>query len=93
MSFRKTNINKAKQGLNYRNYLRSEHWQQVKDAIKLRDRCCQLCTSFLNLEVHHKTYKNKGNELENLGDLVLLCSNCHTKVHQDETHNLNPKNN
>jgi 5-methylcytosine-specific restriction endonuclease McrA len=78
---------------NYAKSLNTEYWHDVRQKILVRDRCCVICTSFRNLEVHHKTYKNKGNEMENLGDLVLLCGNCHQKVHDDPAHKLNPKNN
>jgi len=76
-----------------KSFLSSEYWQDVRRKILVRDRCCKICTSFAYLEVHHITYKNKGNELENLGDLVLLCANCHQKVHANPDHELNPKNN
>ena len=66
---------------NYALSLKSEYWQEVKQRIRARDRVCVKCESILYLEVHHKTYKNKGNELEHLEDLVLLCAECHQKEH------------
>jgi hypothetical protein len=32
------------------------------------------------LDVHHRTYENKGKE--KLGDLTVLCRECHTKFHK-----------
>ena len=63
-------------------FLSSEYWQQVKQKIHARDRKCVKCGSILFLEVHHLTYKNKGNELNNLEDLILLCAECHKKIHE-----------
>jgi hypothetical protein len=33
------------------------------------------------LQVHHLTYKHRGNELNFLHDLILVCPNCHKKLH------------
>ena len=33
------------------------------------------------VDVHHKTYEHHGQEHRYLGDLVLLCRNCHSKFH------------
>jgi 5-methylcytosine-specific restriction endonuclease McrA len=61
--------------------LNSVYWKDVRQRIIARDRSCIDCGSILYLEVHHLTYKNKGNELENLEDVILLCSKCHQKRH------------
>jgi 5-methylcytosine-specific restriction endonuclease McrA len=66
---------------NYALSLKTDNWKEVRQKILVRDRCCVDCGSKLYLEVHHLTYKNKGNELENLQDLILLCSKCHQKRH------------
>lgn len=67
---------------NYALSLNSENWKQVRLKIIARDRCCVDCGSKLYLEVHHLTYIHKGNELEHLEDLVLLCAKCHEKRHK-----------
>jgi len=67
---------------NYVHSLNSENWKEVRQRILARDRKCVKCGSILFLEVHHKTYKNKGNELERLEDLILLCSECHKNEHK-----------
>lgn len=41
---------------------------------------CFRCGSRERLNVHHKNYKNLGNETDK--DLVVLCENCHKKLHQ-----------
>jgi 5-methylcytosine-specific restriction endonuclease McrA len=66
---------------NYAHSLNSEYWKEVRQKILARDRKCVKCGSVLFLEVHHKTYIHKGDELEYLEDLILLCSNCHQKEH------------
>lgn len=72
--------NKEKRKMEYQEYLKSDHWQQIRlKALSKAGNRCQLCSSTSNLNVHHNTYKNKGNE--DLKDLVVLCRECHTKFH------------
>jgi hypothetical protein len=40
---------------------------------------CALCGSRDNLEVHHRTYENFGDEKPE--DLTLLCHDCHALFH------------
>lgn len=67
----------------YREYIRSPEWQEVRKryfASKLPKECyvCGLSNSVLHL--HHRTYKNLGNE--RLMDLVPLCPEHHFAVHE-----------
>lgn len=61
----------------YETYLNSPEWA-VKRELRLGiDKyTCQECGSRHNLEVHHRTYKNIGNE-DVLNDLLTLCTHCH----------------
>ncbi len=74
------------------------YWEKVKRAIRVRDKHqCVLCKKLTELEVHHLTYYVNGQsiigkEIEHLSKLVLLCEGCHQMVHEDLTHNFNPKN-
>lgn len=65
--------------IEYRNYLKSEHWKTLRDK-KVTD-CyrCFMCHSEEKLALHHLTYNNLGMEKD--GDTVVLCSRCHFKVH------------
>ena len=69
--------------LDYQEYLTSDYWESVKQAVNSRDRhkCC-LCGSTFNLQVHHRWYPARGTELDHLDALILLCSNCHHEQHQ-----------
>lgn len=64
----------------YRDYLWSPEWRR-KRAARLRVDCyrCTECGSRDNLNVHHLTYDNRGDE--RMGDLVTLCGACHSKLH------------
>jgi len=64
-----------KTGMWYDHYLRSEQWQQKRQAILERDGHCVKCFRERSLVVHHLTYKRVGNEL--LEDLITLCRQCH----------------
>jgi len=62
-------------------YFNSDAWKTLRRRIRKRDgNQCVLCgTSKKQLAVHHKTYERFGNEDED--DLVTLCKDCHTDVH------------
>jgi 5-methylcytosine-specific restriction endonuclease McrA len=67
----------------YDNYLRSEHWQQVReDALSRARRRCQVCNSPDELHVHHRTYERLG--FERAGDVTVLCRGCHKLFHEQE---------
>lgn len=58
----------------------SDEWASIKlDLFLIRGRKCEICSSEKNIQVHHKTYKNIFNE--NPEDLVVVCNNCHVKLH------------
>ena len=61
---------------NYHEYLNSSTWKARRQAklAKAKYRC-ENCGEKGYLEVHHKTYKNLGNEDTN--DLIVLCKGCH----------------
>ena len=61
-------------------YLKSPEWKSVRRLVLSRDNhCCKACTSTSSLNIHHITYKRLGDE--RLSDVVCLCNNCHTKLH------------
>ena len=60
-------------------YLQSPKWQALRQQVKARDKVCQLTGATDNLEIHHITYDNLGNEY--LDDLVLLSRKAHQFVH------------
>jgi len=64
----------------YKEYLQSNHWKAMrKRQLKLANYKCGLCNSKDNLNVHHKTYENRGDEKDE--DLIVLCQECHAKFH------------
>jgi len=68
--------------LKYKDFLLSKYWQYVRGKVLKRDKFkCVICSSKDGLQVHHDTYKNHFKELENLQDLMTLCSNCHNEHH------------
>lgn len=67
--------------IEYRNYLLSKEWFEIRNNLfKSRGKKCELCSSTTRIEVHHKTYKNIFNE--QLEDLQVLCSECHSDIHK-----------
>jgi predicted HNH restriction endonuclease len=82
--------------LDYREYLESDEWRQVRARVWSRVRAkhvvaqCERCGVTHDeypgrLEVHHTDYRFRGRELEEWNqasfDLKLLCSGCHAHIH------------
>ena len=66
--------------MDYKLYLQTEEWQRTRlDAIERAHGMCEKCGSADNLQVHHKTYERRGEELPE--DLIVLCEQCHKKEH------------
>jgi 5-methylcytosine-specific restriction endonuclease McrA len=74
---------KALKEMSYAEYLASPEWQKRrKKHIKMVGFSCQLCNiKDTTLHVHHRTYRNRGNE--SYTDLTVLCHNCHDKFHAE----------
>ena len=66
---------------NYGKYLWSHEWMMLKKKVFERDgrRCC-ICGKTKGLNVHHMSYQD--GVLENGDNLVVLCEECHQKVHE-----------
>jgi 5-methylcytosine-specific restriction endonuclease McrA len=67
----------------YSDYLRSDHWADVKRryrASKLNKGRCHSCREKKPCDLHHRTYKRLGEE--RLTDLFLLCRDCHSELHR-----------
>lgn len=68
--------------LPYEDYLQTPHWKRKREE-KLRavGYRCQLCNSGSRiLDVHHRTYERRGEELDE--DLTVLCRVCHNWHHE-----------
>ena len=63
----------------YHAYLNSREWARKRELVIERDGVCQGCLSEPIEHVHHTTYTHCGDEL--LFQLIVLCENCHRKVH------------
>lgn len=64
----------------YRDYLRTEHWAAVRQIALRRARWrCAVCNTAARLDVHHRTYENRGNERAH--DVIALCRACHARHH------------
>lgn len=64
--------------MKYADYLASDRWQTVRhSALERANHRCQLCGTNGELQVHHNTYENIGDEQDR--DLLVLCDGCHTR--------------
>lgn len=77
--------------VNYDAYIHSRDWYAKRDKrIKLDNYTCQVCgTTERPLQVHHRTYKNLGNEP--MEDLITVCSVCHSIISEIEHTKLSDK--
>jgi len=68
----------------YYKYLQSDEWKKKRlERLKLDKFQCQVCGNRSGtLDVHHTTYQTLHNE--NINDLITVCRNCHTKLHQND---------
>lgn len=68
--------------LPYSIYLLTEHWQRVRlRALTSAGYQCQGCGFGTLLDVHHKTYERRGEELPS--DVEVLCRSCHWEEHRN----------
>ena len=68
--------------LPYQDYLRTDHWKELRKKVKQRDVSCRICNSLKRLNVHHRCYESKGDAIKEINDLVLLCKDCHELFHK-----------
>ena len=79
---RRNNATDYLNSLSYKEFLQSRYWEIVRNYVRYkRGYTCELCASTERLQVHHKTYEHHGEEHDYLGDLILLCSTCHSRHH------------
>lgn len=71
----------------YLEFLNTEYWQGVRSKIIERDKCCRMCGKNSDFVVHHIYYTHRGDELNHLDDLTLVCGNCHQIIHTYYTWN------
>tara|TARA_R110000803_G_C11833349_1_gene303594 strand:- start:42 stop:623 length:582 start_codon:yes stop_codon:yes gene_type:complete len=71
-----------KQDMFYKDYLASPKWgvQRAK-ALLFAESRCQVCYNAARLDVHHRTYRNLGEEEP--CDLIVLCRYCHHLFHSN----------
>lgn len=67
--------------MNYIKYINSAGWsKRRKEYLDTHPNNCVICGISKNLHLHHKTYKNLGDELDE--DLMLVCENHHIEIHK-----------
>lgn len=66
----------------YEDYLQTPHWKRKReDKLRAVGYRCQVChRGGRTLDVHHRTYDRRGEELDQ--DLTVLCRACHTTFHR-----------
>ncbi len=62
----------------HREYLKSATWKDIRQQVLERDNHTCRCGQ-RGYDVHHKHYRNWGNE--RLEDLITLCRTCHEQLH------------
>lgn len=66
----------------YRRYLESDKWKQIRERILLRDNLqCRLCGSTEHLHCHHIHGRYRFHEENHPECLMILCEDCHNIIH------------
>lgn len=71
----------------YQEYLTTVRWRIIRKVRRWLDgSVCRNCGYSRRLEVHHKSYRNRGRGgvlgmLAEVADCVTLCHNCHQREH------------
>lgn len=66
----------------YTAYINSNEWKARRTRKLDETPECRQCRATTNLVVHHKNYKNFKHEA--MGDLVVLCMDCHNLLHKSK---------
>lgn len=65
-------------GMKYADYLKSDHWRQLKKIHCPIGTRCSVCGKRKTLQLHHVHY-NLG--MEQAGDVIPVCRPCHQNIH------------
>lgn len=67
----------------YDEYIASDSWKEKRQEVfAIQGHQCSICGALSNLRVHHMNYDNLFHEEDNqYSDLIVLCDDCHTKLH------------
>lgn len=67
--------------MDYKAYLRTVYWGILRGWMTEHYRTCGFCKGHHALSVHHRTYAHRGEEWNFMGDLQILCRQCHKERH------------
>lgn len=72
--------------MKYKDFVQTPYWKAIAEKRrKQADFKCVTCSTGGCLHVHHRSYENHGREHDNLNDLTVLCSKCHSTFHKEES--------
>lgn len=67
------------------NYNNKKEWLLLRSELIYKKKVCEVCKSNIRLEVHHILPRCCYPELTfDLDNLMVLCKNCHKKIHSQE---------
>lgn len=70
--------------MEYKNYLKTEHWKKTRNEVYKRNKSCVICKSKHLLNIHHARYERSGESIlfkEKQSQLFVLCEDCHKILH------------
>jgi hypothetical protein len=84
MTFKNIVCETGEIAVDYAAYLLTNHWRTLRAKIyDLRKHKCERCKKEIKLyHVHHKSYKHIG--FERIGELMLVCYECHEILHKNK---------
>lgn len=65
--------------MKYKEYIDTKSWNDKSIKYLKIHPICEICHKYKSIEVHHNSYENIGNELDE--DLTAICHRCHYAIH------------
>lgn len=71
------NINEKKE--EYKEYLKSNHWKNLRSKVIWPGKICEICQKVEAVHAHHRLYRNLYDVTPK--DLIAVCQACHSQIH------------
>jgi len=72
--------------MQYSQYLGTSHWKEKRQEVFIKQgKCCRICGSDQNINIHHRRYKHDGKSIlykELNQNLLVICRDCHGLWHK-----------
>lgn len=78
---RKQRKHKPDRRAEYKAYMKSDQWKEIRLVVLSRDHYTCLCCGDPATEVHHRSYSRRVLDGLDNSKLASICARCHTRIH------------